>query len=63
MSVIALIFVVLALLWLLYCIFGPDYSSVHLTPPALIKCIVGLLVLFVLYLIIIALFGAAVRIG
>lgn len=63
MSVIALIFLLLALLWLLYSIW-PNWSGPPvLTPWSLVRCIVGLIVLFILYLIFVALFGTALRIG
>lgn len=63
MPVIALIFLLLALLWVLACIL-PNWSGPPvLTPGTLVRCVIGLIVLFVLYLIVVALVGTALRIG
>jgi hypothetical protein len=61
-NVITLIFLLLVLLWLLSC-FLPNWTlPLVLTPGSMIRCIIGLLVLFVLYLIVTGFFGG-VRVG
>lgn len=63
MPVIALIFLLVALLWVLSCIL-PNWSGPPVvTPGSLVRCLIGLVVIFLLYLIVVALFGAALRIG
>lgn len=55
--IVGLIFLLLALLWILSCIL-PNWSGPPvLTPGSLVRCIVGLIVLLILYFIVVALLG------
>lgn len=57
MNLIGLIFLLLALLWVLSCILPSWTLPLVLTPASLVRCIVGIVVLFVIYLIVTAFFG------
>ena len=54
-----IVFIVIAILWILYCVFpGWNFSAPVLTVPVLIHIVIGLLVLYIIYLLIgLLLFG------
>jgi hypothetical protein len=63
MGILELVFLLLAVLWILSCIL-PNWSGPPaLTPATLMRCIIGLIVLFIVYIIVGALFGAALAQG
>ena len=58
MNVVQLVFLLLALLYVLSCLFPGWNWPMQVSPPVFVRIVIGLLVIFILYLIVVALFGA-----
>jgi hypothetical protein len=61
MSIVALVFLLIALLMVLGALFPSwNFTNPVVTPNRIIGLVIGLVVLFIVYLIVVALFGSGV---